>query len=122
MRRPERFAESLREEIGEIVGYELSDPRLLTVTVTEVSVSEDLRDAKVYVTVDGSESEVRSALEALKKAAYFVRQQVAMNLDLRHAPQLYFIRDTVTERAARIEELLENVAREDKENIDKEGN
>ncbi|MFM8440288.1 MAG: 30S ribosome-binding factor RbfA [Acidobacteriota bacterium] len=122
MRRPERFAESLREEIGEIVGYELSDPRLLTVTVTEVSVSEDLRDAKVYVTVDGSESEVRSALEALKKAAYFVRQQVAMNLDLRHAPQLHFIRDTVTERAARIEELLENVAREDKENIDKEGN
>ena len=51
MRRPERLAEVLREAITEIVGYELDDPRLLTVTVTEVRVSDNLRDAKVYVTV-----------------------------------------------------------------------
>lgn len=111
MRRPERFAETLREEIGEIVGYELSDPRLLAVTVTEVSVSENLRDAKVFVTVDGSEAEIRSAMSALHKASAFVRQQVALNMDLRHVPHLHFVRDTVGERAARIEGLLGDLER-----------
>lgn len=100
----------MKEEIGEIVGYELSDPRLISVTVTEVSVSENLRDAKVYVTVDGSEAEIRSAMSALQKASGFVRQQLALNLDLRHAPQLHFVRDTVGERAARIEEVLSGLA------------
>ena len=120
MRRPERFAETLREEIGEIVGYELSDPRLLSVTVTEVSLSDNLRDAKVYVTVDGSEAEIRSAMSALQKASAFVRQQLTMNLDLRHAPHLHFIRDTVGERAARIETLLGGLAADGEFN-EKEG-
>lgn len=111
MRRPERFAETLREEIGEIVGYELSDPRLLSVTVTEVSLSDDMRDAKVYVTVDGSEAEIRSAMSALQKAATYVRQQLVLSMELRHAPHLHFVRDTVGERAARIEELLGGIAK-----------
>jgi ribosome-binding factor A len=51
MHRPERIAETLREEIAQIVGYELEDPRLTMVTVTEVRVADDLRDASVYVTV-----------------------------------------------------------------------
>ena len=54
MRRPERLAETLREEITEIVGFELVDPRLLSVTVTDVRVSENMRDAKVFVVVEGS--------------------------------------------------------------------
>ena len=106
MRRPERLAETLREEITEIVGYELNDPRLLSVTVTEVRVSENLRDAKVYVIVDGDEKQIREALKGLQHAATFVRQQVAMNLELRHAPILNFVRDTVEENAARVSELL----------------
>jgi len=56
MRRPERVAELLREEISEIVGYELEDPRVLAVTVTDVRVSENLRDASVYVLVEGSQA------------------------------------------------------------------
>jgi ribosome-binding factor A len=110
MRRPERLAEVLREEITEIVGYELDDPRLLTVTVTDVRVSENLRDAKVYVLVEGSESEIKEALKGLQHAATFVRQQVALNLDLRHAPVLNFVRDTVEENAARIEEVIQGLS------------
>jgi ribosome-binding factor A len=109
MRRPERLAEALREEITEVVGYEMEDPRLMAVTVTEVIVSADLRDAKVYVLVEGEENEIKESLKALQRAASFVRQQVAINLDLNHAPHLNFVRDTVEENAARVEELLLNL-------------
>ena len=61
MRRPERLAESLKEEIAEVVGFELDDPRLESVTVTDVEVAPDLRDAKVYVLVTGDASEVDTA-------------------------------------------------------------
>ena len=106
MRRPERLAETLREEIAEVVGFELDDPRVEMVTVTEVAVADDLRDAKVYVLVDGSEEEVKNALKALQHAAMFVRQQVAMNLSMRFAPHLHFVRDTAEENASRISSIL----------------
>lgn len=105
-RRPERLAEALREEISEVVGYELDDPRAEAITVTDVTVSGDLRDAKVYVLVEGTEDEKNAAMKALRKASSFVRQQVALNLSLRHVPILHFARDTAEENAARIESLI----------------
>jgi len=106
MRRPEKLAEMLREEITEIVGYELEDPRLLSVTVTDVQVSENLRDAKIFVVVQGTEAEIKDALKALQHAASFVRQQIALSMSLRHPPILNFVRDTVEENATRIAALL----------------
>lgn len=106
MRRPERLAEALKEEISEVVGYELDDPELQSATVTEVEVSPDMRDAKVYVLISGDESEIRHTLKSLQHAAGFVRQQVAMNLDLRFAPHIHFARDTAEENAARVGQLL----------------
>lgn len=110
MRRPERLAEALREQISEIVGYELEDPRLESVTVTEVKVADDLRDAKVYVLVEGDEKEIRTAMKALQHAATYVRQQVAMSLEIHHAPHLHFIRDTVEEKGMRIDTILSELA------------
>lgn len=109
MRRPERFAEALKEEIAEVVGFELDDPRLETTTVTEVVVSEDLRDAKVFVLVHGSDEDINKALKALGSASTFVRQQVAMNLSLRYAPHLHFVRDTAEENASRINAILSDL-------------
>ncbi len=109
MRRPERLAETLRAEITEVVGYELDDPRLIAVTVTDVRLSDNLREAKVFVVVQGDEKETKEALKALQHAATFVRQQVALDLDLRHAPILNFVRDTVEENAIRVDELLKNL-------------
>jgi ribosome-binding factor A len=102
-------AEQVREEIAQIVGYELEDPRLTMVTVTDVRMSENLREAKVYVLVAGTDDEAQKALKALQKAAPYVRRQLATNLSLRHAPQLNFVRDTVEERAARVEDLLREI-------------
>jgi ribosome-binding factor A len=112
MHRPERIAETLREEIAQIVGYELEDPRLTAVTVTEVRVADDLRDASVYVTVAGDEEEHNKALRALQHAAPYVRKQLGFALNLRHTPALHFVRDTVEENATRVDALLEGIGSE----------
>ena len=109
MHRPERIADTLREEIAQIVGYELEDPRLTMVTVTEVRLAHDLHDASVYVTVEGDEEEHNQALRALRHAAPYVRKQLGFALNLRHTPALHFVRDTVEEEATRVEALLEGV-------------
>jgi ribosome-binding factor A len=111
MHRPERIAETLREEIAQIVGYELEDPRLTMVTVTEVRVASDLRDASVYVTVEGDEQEHEKALIALRHAAPYVRKQLGFALNLRHTPALHFVRDTVEEKASRVDALLQGMER-----------
>lgn len=120
MRRPERLAETLRAEITEIVGYELEDPRLEAVTVTDVRVSPDLRDAKVFVVVQGDEKEIRAAMNALRNAENYVRGQVALNLNINHAPHIHFARDTVEEKASRIEEILEEIKQTDNSSIESE--
>jgi ribosome-binding factor A len=111
MRRPERLAEALKVEIAEIVGFELDDPRVQSVTVTDVQVSDNTRDAKVFVLVTGDEAEVKKAMQSLQHASAFVRQQVAMNLELRHAPHLHFVRDTAEENAARVNTIIDELTR-----------
>jgi ribosome-binding factor A len=110
MRRPERLAEALKEEIAEVVGFELEDPRLQNATVTDVVLSENGRDAKVFVLVDGDdEKAVKETMKGLQRAATFVRQQVTMSLSLRHAPHLHFVRDTAEENATRVSQILEDL-------------
>ncbi len=112
MRRPEKVAELVREEIAQIVGYELDDPRVSLVTVTDVRMSENLRDARVFVTVLGTEAEITAALAALKRAAPYVRRQLGLALSLRYTPEIHFVRDTVEEQAARVDELLTEIHQE----------
>jgi ribosome-binding factor A len=119
MRRPERLAGALKEEISEVVGYELDDPDLQNATVTDVEVSPDMRDAKVYVLINGKDDEIRRTLRNLHNAAGFIRQQVALNLDLRFAPHIHFARDTAEENAARVGQLL-NELTDNGESIEKE--
>jgi ribosome-binding factor A len=114
MRRPERVADILREEISQIVGYELEDPRLTMVTVTDVRLSENLRDAQVFVIVAGNEEEHRVALTALRHAAPFVRKQLSLSLNLPRTPEIHFVRDTVEEHGERVDRLLQELAREEK--------
>jgi len=112
MRRPEKLAELIREEVIQIVGYELDDPRVASVTVTDVRVADNLRDASVYVTAEGSEAERRDAMKALLKAAPFVRRQLSMALNLRFTPEIHFVRDTVEESAARVDALLQEIGQQ----------
>jgi ribosome-binding factor A len=105
-RRPERLAEQIKEEVSLIIAGELEDPRVGFVTVTDAKLSADLRHAKVYVSVIGSENEVKGSLAALKHASGFIRAQLGAVLRMRHTPELHFAYDDAESRAARIEEIL----------------
>ena len=123
MRRPERVADILREEISQIVGYELEDPRLTTVSVTDVRLSGNLKAARVYVTIVGDEEEHRLALTALRRAAPYVRKQLGLSLNLPRTPEIHFVRDRVEEQGERVDKLLEEIERgwESAERITDEG-
>ena len=112
MRRPERVADILRDEISQIVGYELEDPRLTMVTVTDVRLSENRRDAQVFVIITGNEEEHQLALTALRHAAPYVRKQLSLSLNLPRTPEIHFVRDTVEEHGARVDRLLQQLALE----------
>jgi ribosome-binding factor A len=112
MRRAERTADTLREEIAQIVGYELEDPRLTMVTVTDVRLSSDKRSARVYVTIAGDENEHKAALAALKHAAPYVRKQLGLSLNLPRTPEIYFVRDKIEEEGERVDQLLQEIERE----------
>ena len=112
MRRAERTADTLREEIAQIVGYELEDPRLTTVTVTDVRLSSDKRAARVYVTIAGDEKEHQAALTALKHAAPYVRKQLGLSLNMPRTPEIHFVRDRVEEEGERVDQLLLEIERE----------
>jgi len=114
MRRPERVADIIREEISQIVGYELEDPRLTMVTVTDVRLSDNRRDAQVFVTVAGNEEEHRLALTALRHAAPYVRKQLSLSLNLPRTPEFHFVRDTVEEHGERVDQLLQELALDQK--------
>jgi ribosome-binding factor A len=112
MRRSDRVADILRDEISQIVGYELEDPRITMVTVTDVRLSENLKAARVYVTVAGDEEEHRLALAALRKAAPYVRKQVGLSLNLPRTPEIHFVRDRVEEEGERVDLLLDKIERD----------
>ena len=112
MRRPERVADILREEISQIVGYELEDPRLTMVTVTDVRLSDNRRDAHVFVTIAGDEEEHRLALSALRHAAPYVRKQLSLSLNLPRTPEIHFVRDRVEEEGERVDKLLHEIEQE----------
>ena len=112
MRRAERTAETLREEIAQIVGFELEDPRLTMVTVTDVRLSSDKRAARVYVTIAGDEKEHEAALAALRHATPYVRKQLGLSLNMPRTPEIHFVRDRVEEEGERVDQLLLEIERE----------
>ncbi|MBO8416239.1 MAG: 30S ribosome-binding factor RbfA, partial [Proteobacteria bacterium] len=89
--RNERVAALMLQETAKILQQELKDPRVRQATVTEVSVSPDLRNAKIYVsTLAGGDSSANEMLSGLQSAAGFIRSTLASRLKLRYMPQLTF--------------------------------
>jgi ribosome-binding factor A len=106
-RRSERVAEGIREEVATFLAEDVKDPRVVgLVTVTGVDVTRDLRHAKVFVSIMGSEDERRATLAGLDSAAGHIRSRIGRALRLRVAPEITFKYDDSVARAARIEALL----------------
>ena len=108
--RPNRLAETLKEEISQLIRLELKDPRIGFVTVTSVDVANDLAHAKVYISVLGSVDEGKESLEILNHAAGFVRSEIGKRVRLRHVPAIVFVYDPSIQHGAHIAKLLRDVS------------
>jgi len=107
--RSQRVADLVRSELSLLVLTEAHDPELRKVTITDVEMPPDLRSAKVFFSCLGGDEERAKAADALRRAAGYLRREVAQRCRLRYAPELHFASDHSLERGARIEELLQQV-------------
>jgi ribosome-binding factor A len=124
--RMRRVDEAIRHVIGDAVASELKDPRVGFVTVTDVKTSADLRHARVYVSVLGehggpsAEEQRIASLEGLRSAHGFLQSKLASELRLKRTPTLEFSYDDTTDRALRVERILDD-ARVVNEDVDQDG-
>jgi ribosome-binding factor A len=111
--RPSRVAEEIKKEVSQIIPREIKDPRVGFVTVTAVEVTNDLRYAKVYVSVLGGSKDEEQSVAVLNNAKGLVRSEVGKRIRLRVAPEITFVIDKSLENAAKIGELLAKVKEEE---------
>ena len=115
-RRTERLNHLIRHDITELLQREAKDPRLgVLVTVTQVSVSSDLRHARVFISVMGSDQEKTEAMAGLQAATGFLRRELSQRLRLRHSPELSFSYDDTMEKAGHVLQLIQDVSTEGKQ-------
>src|ERR1051325_8448994 len=105
-RRTERLSEQIREELSLIIDGELTDPRIGLATITEARITPDLSHVKIFVSVLGTDEEVKDTLDALNHAAGFIRHQLGFALRVRRTPELHFVHDDSVRKAERIEQIL----------------
>jgi ribosome-binding factor A len=110
-RRQKRINHAIRREISELLLRQVNDPRIKGfISVTEVDVSPDLAQARVSISVMGSEEEKVAIFEGLAAASGFIRRELGARLRLRYTPKLIFERDDNIERGERLLNLIEQVA------------
>jgi ribosome-binding factor A len=107
--RSQRVSLAVREELAEIIGFEMDDPRLIDVSVTGAEVSPDMRHAHVKVAVEAGQE--KKAIAALDHAKNFLRHELASRLNLRRIPDLHFSTDSHPDADSRIEFLLRRAKR-----------
>jgi ribosome-binding factor A len=106
-RRPERVADLVRSEISSMMlQREIHDPGIGFVTITGVTMSADLKTARIYFSCLGGEEELRKTRDAFDRAAGFLRREIGRRCRLRYAPELHFFPDRTAETGARIETIL----------------
>lgn len=113
-RRLEKIAEALKREISMVLFYKLKDPRINFVTVTKAEPSEDLRMAKVYVSIIGDETKKKITLRALRQARGHIQSLVGKRLEIRYTPVLEFHLDDSVRKGVRLSKLIEEISEGDK--------
>jgi len=113
--RATRIGEQMKKELSDIIGRKLKDPRIGFVTVTDVRVTGDLQQAKVYITVLGDEEQRENTLKGLSKAKGFIRSEIGQRIRLRKTPEIIFEIDETIDYGNRIESLIKQITEEHNE-------
>jgi len=112
-RKQKKVAEALREAVSSVVLFEMNDPRLGFVTITQVEVSRDLRSAKVKFSTMGQAPDRSKAVHCLQHASGHIREQIGKRLRMRHVPTLRFELDESIQRGMEVRQLIEEARRQD---------
>ncbi len=120
--RVRKLQEFIKQEISQMLMRGLKDPRIGFVTVTDVHVTGDLREATVYVSLFGSDKEKEDSLQALKHATGHIRTELGKNLRLRYTPELTFEKDTSLDYSMHIESILNKIKKEESGELEDEKN
>jgi ribosome-binding factor A len=107
--RADRVADQIRMEVADILMRKIKDPRVRSVTVTDVELTNDLRIARVFVTALGTDAETKDVFAGLAKAKGFVRSELGRRLALRYLPEVVFVKDISGPRADRVLQLLDEL-------------
>jgi len=105
----DRMAERIQMVLSQLLMREVSDPRLQSVTVTDVKVDPEIMFARVYVNALGDEDREAEVMEGLERAGGFLRRELAQRVRVRSVPELRFIWDKTLQQADRVERLLNNL-------------
>lgn len=111
-KRSDRLGDLIRKEISDILLRQIKDPRVGFCTIVRVDVSDDLRYAKVHVSIMGSESQQKSTLKGLKSASGFIRREIGRRVKIRHTPEVVFMLDESVKHSVRIAQLIEEQERD----------
>ena len=104
--RIEKLQELIKQEMSKMLLTDLKDPRIGFVTVTDVEMTGDLREAKIYVSVMGEQEQIKSSLEGLNSALGFIRREIGQRIRLRFTPEISFALDTSLDYGDHIQKLL----------------
>ena len=117
-KRADRVADLIKQEISNILRREVGDPRIVNITVTDVKLTDDLRSARIYFVELGKDSLSADVEKGLSKAKGFLKRELGKRLQLRYIPELAFFYDPSFEYGARIEKLLKEVRKDEKDETD----
>ena len=113
--RMERVQELMKQELSKIILQDLKDPRIGFVTVTAVDVSSDLRNARVYVSLRGSEQQIADSWRGLQSSRGFLRREIGHRVRLRYTPELTLELDKSVDYGVHIQELLQKIKKDEED-------
>ena len=105
-KRSQRVQELLLEEISKLVQHGLKDPRIGFTTVTRIELSDNLKNAKVYVSIMGTDEQKEDSIEGLNSAKGYIRSCLGKNLHLRYIPEFHFKLDETAEHVEKITKII----------------
>ncbi|MCP4649994.1 MAG: 30S ribosome-binding factor RbfA [PVC group bacterium] len=118
--RQERVSQRIKEEVSTIIHDQIKDPRIGFFTITRVKLAPDLRFARIFYSIMGTDEQKKEAQEGLDSALKYIRRLVGERMELRYTPDLCFQLDESGEYSMRINEIFEKLE-EEKKNKDTEG-